>query len=73
MKIVGKIPSSHKWIIMWKLMMLDNYKVNTIFQTFITPWKVSKKCVKPKKQNKDRRYPMHLSPLLKDDQLIVEH
>ena len=53
--------------------MLDNYKVNTIFQTFITPWKVSKKCVKPKKQNKDWRYPMHLSPLLKDDQLIVEH
>lgn len=37
MKIVGKIPSSHKWIIMLKLMMLDNYKVNTISQTFITP------------------------------------
>ena len=53
--------------------MLDNYKVNTISQTFITPWKVSKKYVKPKKQNKDRRYSMHLGPLLKDNQLIHEH
>ena len=35
-KSVGQILSSHKWIIMLKLMMLDNYKVNTSSQTFIT-------------------------------------